>query len=73
MRRNKLPARPFIPTDIRRAALRIRTTWTKLTDREVSYYLDGRRDKLVAALQRKYSFSNQEQAELTLSNLERLV
>ena len=47
-------------------------TWTKLTDREIAYYLEGRRDKLLKTLQRKYRFSSKEQAENILSSLERL-
>ncbi len=63
---------PFIPSDIQRIVLRIQVTWTKLTDREITYYLEGKRDKLLAVVQRKYRFRTKEQAEIALSNIERL-
>jgi hypothetical protein len=63
---------PFASSDFQRIVTRIQLTWTKLTDRDIAYYLEGRRDKLLAILQRKYRFQSKAQAEIILSDIERL-
>jgi hypothetical protein len=62
----------FIPPDVQKIMERIRRTWTKLTEHDVIYYLEGNRSQFLAELQKKYFFSNEEQADAILSCIERL-
>lgn len=61
----------FIPGDIIKIARRIQQTWTKLTEAEVSHYLEGKRDQLLLAIQKKYNCTPN-QAENALNCIERL-
>jgi hypothetical protein len=71
MEQEQIEVKTFIPSDVKKIAMKIRQTWTKLTDNEIEHYLEGKRDQLLLVLQHKYSFS-EEQAETTLSSIERL-
>jgi uncharacterized protein YjbJ (UPF0337 family) len=56
--------------NIQKAANRIKQTWTKLSDRDIAYYLEGNRPQFICVLQNKY-FMTKEQAEDAVSNIER--